>query len=138
MKKIITVKNLLFLSLVQLSFGPLAFALDTKKIDEQSQALIDSSGLAGNANLADIFSIIIQVVLGFLGIIFLFLTLQAGFKWMTSQGNEKTVEEAKGSLKNAVIGLFIVLAAYAITVAVFNYMPFNTGGGAQTSGTPLP
>lgn len=134
MKKIISIKNLLFLLFIQLSFGALALAINTEKIDAQSSALIKAAGLEGGSDLATIFTTIILVVLGFLGIIFLFLTLQSGFKWMTSQGNEKTVEEAKGSLKNAVIGLFIVLAAYAITTAVFNYMPFNKGGGTNASG----
>jgi hypothetical protein len=103
-------------------------------MDEQSKALVDSSGLGSAGDLAGIFAVTIQVILGFLGIIFLALTLMAGFKWMTSQGNEKTIEEAKGSLKNSIIGLLIVLAAYGITLAVFNYLPFATGGGADFSG----
>ena len=134
MKKIISFKNLLFLTFIQFSVGFLVKAMDTKKVDEQTNALLLSSGLSGGSGLAEIFAVIIQTVLGFLGIIFLFLTLQAGFKWMTSQGNEKTIEEAKGSLKNSIIGLLIVLSAYAITLAVFKYMPFDTGGGFNTSG----
>ncbi|MFZ2310060.1 MAG: hypothetical protein WAW11_00770 [Patescibacteria group bacterium] len=137
MKKIINLKNLLFLLLVQLASGSIVRAdLDTKGMDEQSKALIGSSGLAGAGDLAGILSVTIQVILGFLGIIFLALTLMAGFKWMTSQGNEKTIEEAKGSLKNSIIGLLIVLAAYGITLAVFNYLPFATGGNAEFSGPP--
>ena len=137
MKKIINIKNLLFLLLVQLASGSLAkAALDTKGMDEQSKALIASSGLTGAGDLAGILAVTIQVILGFLGIVFLVLTLMAGFKWMTSQGNEKTIEEAKGSLKNSIIGLLIVLAAYGITLAVFNYLPFATGGNAEFSGPP--
>jgi hypothetical protein len=135
MKKIINLKNLFFLLLIQLASGSLVkAALNTKGMDEQSKALVDASGLSGAGDLAGIFSVTIQVILGFLGIIFLFLTLQAGFKWMTSQGNEKTIEEAKASLKNSIIGLLIVLAAYGITLAVFNYLPFATGGNAEFSG----
>lgn len=138
MKKFANLKNTLFLLAIQLSTGYLVNAAPNTAMDEQATALADSAGLSVNTSLAGIFSVAIQVILGFLGIIFLFLTLMAGFKWMTSQGNEKNIEEAKGSLKNSIIGLLIVLAAYAITIAVFNYLPFGTGGGGvQGSGTLL-
>lgn len=133
MKKIITLKNLLFLTFIQFTSGSFVHALETKKMNEQSEALLASSGLSGGSDLTQIFSVTIQLILGFLGIIFLVLTLMAGFKWMTAGGNEKQIEEAKGSLKNSVIGLFIVLAAYAITLAVFRYMPFSAGSGIYGS-----
>jgi hypothetical protein len=134
MKKIINIKNILFLLAVQLTAGSFVkAAIDTTGMDEQSKALLASSGLSEGSDLAQIFSVTIKLVLGFLGIIFLILTLMAGFKWMTAGGNEKQIEEAKGSLKNSVIGLFIVLAAYAITLAVFRYMPFSTGSGIYGS-----
>ncbi|MBN2854352.1 hypothetical protein JXK06_02340 [Patescibacteria group bacterium] len=58
---------------------------------------------------------IIQWVLGFLGLIFLVLIIFAGFKWMTSGGNEEEVKKAQALMKNAVIGLIIILAAWTIT-----------------------
>ena len=58
---------------------------------------------------------IILIALGFLGIIFLVLTLVAGFQYMTSGGNQEKASKAMALLKNAVIGLLIVLAAWAIT-----------------------
>ncbi|MFZ2310404.1 MAG: hypothetical protein WAW11_02570 [Patescibacteria group bacterium] len=61
---------------------------------------------------------IIKVALTFLGIIFLGLLLFAGFKWMTSGGNEKTIEDSIGQIKAAVIGLLLVLAAWGITTYV--------------------
>lgn len=57
----------------------------------------------------------INVVLGFIGVIFLALTVFAGFQYMTSGGNEEKTQHAVGLLKNAVIGLVIVLAAWSIT-----------------------
>lgn len=136
MKKLLKIKNVLFLTAIWLSSGSFVHALVNKKMDEQSQALADTAGLGGSSDLAGIFSVLIQVFLGFLGIIFLFLTLQSGFKWMTAAGNEKQIEDAKSSLKSSIIGLFIVLAAYAITLAVFRYMPFSTGSTVDFSGGP--
>lgn len=58
---------------------------------------------------------ILSVALGFLGIIFLGLTLFAGFKYMTSAGNEEKAREAIRLLTNAVIGLVIILLSWAVT-----------------------
>ena len=58
---------------------------------------------------------IIQWALGFLGLIFLLLIIFAGFKWMTSGGNEEEVKKAQALMKNAVIGLIIILAAWSLT-----------------------
>lgn len=58
---------------------------------------------------------LIKVVIGLLGIIFLVLTVYAGFTWMTAAGDPKKVDKAKGILTTSVVGLVIVLAAYTIT-----------------------
>lgn len=61
---------------------------------------------------------IINTVLLFLAIIMLALVLFSGFKYLTSGGNEQKVTEALGYIKNAVIGLLIVLSAWAISYAL--------------------
>lgn len=58
---------------------------------------------------------IIQALLALIGVLFLVLAVYAGFLWMTAQGNEKKVQSAKDILKNAVIGLVLIVAAYAIS-----------------------
>ncbi|MFA5023900.1 MAG: pilin [Patescibacteria group bacterium] len=61
---------------------------------------------------------IINVVLGFLGVIAVGIILLGGFKWMTAGGNEDKVAEAKKLLGAGVIGLVIILAAWAIATYV--------------------
>jgi hypothetical protein len=61
---------------------------------------------------------VIRVFLGLLGIIFVFLIVLAGYKWMTAGGDSSKVDEAKHQLQTAVIGLMIILASYSITVFV--------------------
>ncbi len=71
---------------------------------------------------------IINVVLGFLGIIVLGLVLFSGFQWMTSGGDEKKVGDAKKRLTNAIIGLIIILAAWSLTrylIIIFNKTVIN-------------
>lgn len=135
-KKLNKIKVLIFLFITQFSLASFIKAanIKTEGMDAQDAALMDAAGLSGNSNLSTIISVMIQVVLGFLGVVFLALTIMAGFKWMMSQGNEKEIEAAKGSIKNSVIGIIIVLAAYAITYSVFKYLPFasnGTGGGGS-------
>ena len=139
MNKFKNLKAIAFLFLVQLVAAPFALAASVKTDDlnKQDTALMAQSGLSGNSNLATIISILIQTILGFLGIVFLVLTIMSGFKWMTSEGNDAEIKKAKDSLKSSIIGLLIVIAAYTITYSVFTYLPFasnGSGGGGGGAG----
>lgn len=57
---------------------------------------------------------IISIIVGFLGIITIIIILAGGFKWMTSGGNEDKIAESKKLISAGVVGLVVVLAAYAI------------------------
>ncbi len=61
---------------------------------------------------------IISIALGILGLIFLVLTVYGGYIWMIARGDEAKVEKAKETMTNSIIGLAIVLGAYAITYFV--------------------
>lgn len=60
----------------------------------------------------------IQILLTFLGIIFLALIVYAGFLWMGAGGNSDQTGKARGLIFNGIIGLLIVLSAYSITFFV--------------------
>jgi uncharacterized membrane protein YwzB len=81
-----------------------------------------------NVELSVIVATIIKMLLSLLGIIFLALTISAGFRWMTAAGNEEAVKKAQSTMQSAIIGLVIVLMAYAITYFLFKYLPFSGGG----------
>ncbi len=68
----------------------------------------------GKADLKTTIGQLINVVLGFLGIIAVLIILLGGFKWMTSQGSSEKVEEAKKLIGAGIVGLIIILASYAI------------------------
>ncbi len=57
---------------------------------------------------------LINIVLGFLGILSLVLIMYAGFKWMTAAGNDEQVVSAKKLLSAGIIGLVIILSAFAL------------------------
>lgn len=77
----------------------------------------DSAGL-GQADLKTTIANLIRVVLGFLGIIAVVIVLYGGFIWMTAGGSDEKVGKAKRMLIAGVIGLAIILSAYAITTFV--------------------
>lgn len=107
-------------------------------VSEQNTAFKDASGFGG-ASVGDIASAGIKGFLGLLGVVFIILIILGGFKWMTAQGNEQQVEEAKNYIKRAIIGIIIITAAYAITHFVFNVLEGVTegGGGGGASIDPL-
>jgi len=86
-------------------------------------------------SLGDLVAQILKTVLSLLGIIFLVIMVFAGYRWMTASGNEEAITNAKGTIKRAIIGLIIIISAYAITAFIFNQLPFTgniSGGGGPT------
>jgi len=74
-----------------------------------------------DTGLTSIQSIITQVIktaLTLVGIVFLVLMIYGGFLWMTDRGSEAQVKKAINLIQSAVIGLIIVVSAYAITYFV--------------------
>lgn len=85
---------------------------------ERAQNLVNQTGTSAglqNKPLEQMVGGIINVVLGFLGIVLLGYLLYAGFLWMTAGGEEEKTKKAKGMISNAIIGLVIIVAAFAIS-----------------------
>lgn len=57
---------------------------------------------------------VVTAVLGLVGLVFFGLLLYGGLVWMTARGKEEKIEQAKGTIEAAVIGIIIVAASYAI------------------------
>jgi len=72
---------------------------------------------------------IVNVLLGFLGILAIIIILWGGFRWLTSGGNEEKVGEAKKIITAGIIGLVIIFTAYAIATFVIEQLITATGAG---------
>lgn len=80
--------------------------------------LDDAAGTAGlvkTGSLAQRSGQLVGSLLSLVGVVFLILMVYGGVTWMTASGNDKQVEKAKNTITYAVIGLVIILSAYAIT-----------------------
>jgi hypothetical protein len=73
----------------------------------------------------------LKIFLSFLGVIFLGLTLYAGYLWMTAAGEKEKVAEAQKTLKAAIIGLIIVVTAYTLTSFISYELDAGVSGGNQ-------
>ena len=71
-----------------------------------------------NGDVRDTAVDIVKYLMTFLGIIATVVILLGGFKWMTAGGNEDKVAEAKKLLMAGMVGLIIILAAFAIVTFV--------------------
>ena len=68
----------------------------------------------GKADLQTTVARIINVMLSLLGIVAVVIILLGGFKWMTAGGNDDKVEEAKKLILSGIIGMAIIMSAWAI------------------------
>ena len=72
----------------------------------------------GLTSIQSIITQVIRTALTLVGIVFLVLMIYGGFLWMTDRGSEAQVKKAINLIQSAVIGLIIVVSAYAITYFV--------------------
>lgn len=133
-------KNIIVISLIAMfCFGlglagmmSPAHAIDQTTVSSMKQGVdkIGSVGFGETPGGADAIPIrigkIINMVLGLLGIIVVVLVVYAGFLWMTAGGNKEQIGKAKDLMINAVIGLAIILSAYAITDFVITKLVSST------------
>lgn len=73
---------------------------------------------------------VIQYCLGIAGLVAVVYLIMGGFSYITAAGNEEQTKKATKTLLNAVIGLVIIFAAFAIVNTIQNnVLQVNEGGG---------
>lgn len=89
------------------------------------------SGIAlGNQDFRVTITNIINVALSLLGIVAVVVILIGGFKWMTAGGNDDQVGEARKWIFSGIIGLAIILSAWAIA----RFALTSLGSATNTTG----
>ncbi|MFW5888705.1 MAG: Mbov_0395 family pilin-like conjugal transfer protein [Patescibacteria group bacterium] len=117
---------MIFFSMLLIGPACIAGIQDAFNVDDGSnedpldKAASESGYDTGQTSINPIIQTVIQVALSFLGVIFLILMIYGGFLWMTASGNEEKVSKARKILTAAIIGLIIVIGAYAITALVMS------------------
>jgi hypothetical protein len=115
-------------------FAPGALAQTQDSADAAAE-VAQAAGV-GNADLLQIIGRVINIFLGFLGVVLLGLLIYAGFLWMTAGGDATKVEKAKLYIRNAIIGLVIIASAWAIVFFIFRALTDAGFGGFGGAGGP--
>ena len=117
-KRLFSFAILAVLSLSEIAFVQPALADESLFNNQEGMSNIGQAFDNRTTDVRSIVANLIQVVLGLLATVFLAMTITAGIKYMTSNGNEDQTKKAVAQIKNATIGLMIVMASWAITLFV--------------------
>lgn len=99
------------------------------------------AGLECNYSLADFIQVFVnisKIILGILGAVALLFFVYGGITWLTSGGNSKRIDKGKDILVGTIVGMVVVLGAYAIIAFVQNAIGLqwgrlSAGGGGGES-----
>ena len=89
----------------------------------------------GTTNIRTIINRVIRAALGFVGALFLAMFVYGGALWMTAAGDEKKVQSAKTTLRNAVIGILLIGLSYGLISIIFEFAGQVRSGGTSATST---
>jgi len=100
------------------------FFIDVSIVRAQADTLgieqIDQNSVLASEDIRIIIVRIINTLLGLLGIVTVVLMVYAGYIIMTAAGSEERIAQGRKIMINAVIGLIIIMSAWAITKFIIN------------------
>lgn len=126
-------KFLVFFVIFTALFGVLSPVLaetNTGFVSAGSSAGYDTA----NRDIVNYIQLVINFLLSAVAFVFFAMILYGGLRWMTSRGQEQLKEKAIDAITNAVIGLVIVVGAYALVTFVFGKL--NPATQQAASATP--
>lgn len=106
----------------------------TQTISTGLGATAKTTGYSTDLKLPEFIGNMIRTLLAATGIIFLIITVYAGILYMTAAGETEKIKKAKGMLTSSVIGLVIIVGAYAITYYVVQALIKSTDA-TETAGS---
>lgn len=83
------------------------------------------------ANLGELFNVLLTLAFFAAGLAFFVNLLIGGIQWISSGGDPKALESARGRLMNAFVGLIIVVAAFAIALIIETVLGIKIVSGFQ-------
>ena len=95
-------------------------------VSDINKNLHDANSGFGSKDLITIIGGVIQAALGVLGVIFVILIIYAGFRWFMARGVAGEVTKAVDTMREAVVGLVIILTASAVTYFVMSALQTAT------------
>ncbi|MDO8261365.1 MAG: hypothetical protein Q7T50_07815 [Candidatus Magasanikbacteria bacterium] len=125
------ITSLIMLALIFIPVFALTLTANAGSVDNMLwggyQTNIQTASGLGNTDPREIAGSVVNIFLGFLGVIAVLIILYGGFKWMTAGGDEGPIGEAKQMISAGVVGLVVILAAFGIAQFVINALYNATG-----------
>jgi hypothetical protein len=116
---------ILLLGLVLPTFGVQAQTFES--VDKGSSIKIPSflkgeKGPAGTRTFGGLITQILSILLLVIGSLSVLFLIIGGFRYVTASGNEEAAEGAKRMIWNSVVGLVLVIMAFAIITIITNVL----------------
>lgn len=121
-----------FIPAALLALPLLAFADGSVTNGLQNSGLLSifgTGGLNSSQSLSDLIVRVIDLLLTFAGVVAIVFVVIGGYQYIASGGNEEAAEKGKKTLINAIIGIVVVVLAYAIINVLVNLVGSNSGYG---------
>jgi hypothetical protein len=137
MNKNILLRILHIVSLMALlSLPSIAFALDLGLDPVRATGLPDwnISSSSGSNTIVLLITKVIKILLGVAGAIAVLFIIIGGFQYLTSGANPKGASAGKETVKNAVIGLIIIILSYVIVAVVASFVSTSPSGIGGSGG----
>ena len=96
-------------------------------------------GVATIQSLQTLFTNVLSVIVALAGVALFIMFVVSGFSFIFSGGDPKKLEQARGTLTNAIVGLVVIVAAYLILrlIGVFSgYTDITTFTVSPPTPTP--
>jgi hypothetical protein len=90
-------------------------------------SVIDTHGKEPVALFAQVFGAVIGFLLIMASLWAFIQLILGGFNWISSGGDKGKLEEARHRIQNAVLGLLITFAAWAIFLLLMDFFGINQG-----------
>lgn len=113
--KKLLVSIFIFISIFSLLILPaISSAQGLKNINSNLDTTSQGAGVKSDVSFGQYAALLIKGLLALLGLIFLILIIYSGVQWMTAMGVEDKITKSKKIIVSSVIGLIIIILAYAI------------------------
>jgi hypothetical protein len=91
--------------------------------------IFDIPNILGFTNIAQLIGVIVQLIYFVAGVALFINFLIGGLQWINAGGDAKAMASARGRITNSLIGLVIVVAAFAITRIAEHVFGISITGG---------
>jgi len=129
------VAAMLFMPLALFLFFVFGLGIEPVLAQQEGLDAVAEASILPQGDLTITIARLIRTFLGVLGIILVIIIIYAGWLYMTSAGDAGKIKKAVDIIKNAVIGLIIILASFAIAQFVLNALLGDGGPGGSINFT---